>query len=137
MGQQYMSKEWKRWRSEVLHGDRYEALYTKPIRRSIWNKIRLWRIQRALGIKLWPEVRKYVWGGEWTFKARYSGKTIAANVFFLMWYRGTVDLLGYSQNLTSVPDWYKNTDYHKRTLLKMQRACEVRHIDVVKLISCK
>ncbi len=91
--------------------------------KSVLLRIRLWRIERALGIHLWPEQRDFVLNDNRYIQqgGRRNGKTMAGNVWMILHRKEPITYSSMQLGLDKFtgrslsfndPDWIKNELWH-------------------------
>lgn len=104
---------------------------------SLFEKLRLWRIENALGVRLSKWQREYVFAAGWEMppqsEGRATGKTLAVNVKILMFYKGRYfagKKYGSINPLQFDPDYHKNKAWHAGNLKGQWKACKAHRIRV-------
>lgn len=105
--------------------------------KSIRTLVRLWKIQRAVGIK-----RLYRWQKDFIFgrsglplHVRANGKTMACIINLLMWRRAPyIDINRDCGSILGDPDYLRNRRWHDKQVAKAHEACVSKGIKVFELL---
>jgi len=102
----------------------------------LFKRIRLWRIERALDIKLTKWQKDFVLHkSDFLMPGRRSGKSVACVVEVLLWRKDPIVIrFGKYNNPMRDPDYLKNVRWHDGFLFNCNRKCAEKGIKVFSYI---